>query len=74
VLDVGSSNGLYLTQLNAKLKVAADLAIPYLSNVLSHKNIMPICCDAEYLPVKLKLFDVIIISTLLNISCILSIW
>src|SRR5262245_35887531 len=57
VLDIGSSNGLYLAQLNAKMKVAADLALPYLSDILSQTNIMPICCDAEYLPVKLRLFD-----------------
>jgi uncharacterized protein YbaR (Trm112 family) len=66
VLDVGSSNGLYLKQLNAKLKVAADLALPYLNNVLLYTNIIPICCDAEYLPVKLKLFDVIIISDIIE--------
>lgn len=66
VLDIGSANGLYLRKLNARLKMAVDLAHPYLKTIQGQTSIIPICGDAEYIPIKLKLFDVIVISDVLE--------
>ncbi|MFO0773149.1 MAG: methyltransferase domain-containing protein [Nitrospiraceae bacterium] len=66
VLDIGSSNGIYLRQLNAGFKVAMDLALPYLAAIPKDADIMPVCADAETLPFKAGFFDVIIISDILE--------
>ena len=66
VLDIGSSQGLYLRRLNADLKVALDLALPYLKAVPQSANIARVCGDAEALPIKPGFFDVIILSGMLE--------
>ncbi len=66
VLDVGSSQGLYLRRLDAGLKVALDLALPYLREIPPESGIVRICADAERLPVKPGFFDVIILSDVLE--------
>ena len=65
VLDIGSSHAQYLRQLKADLKVALDIATPYLE-AASQDGIVRICGDAEYLPFRPGCFDVIIISDILE--------
>ncbi|MEX5219327.1 MAG: class I SAM-dependent methyltransferase [Nitrospira sp.] len=65
VLDIGSSHARYLGELKADVKVALDIAMPYLE-ATSKDDIIRICGDAEYLPVKAGSFDVIIISDILE--------
>jgi SAM-dependent methyltransferase len=65
VLDIGSSHARYLVELEADVKVALDIATPYLE-AASRDGIVRICGDAEYLPVKAGCFDVIIISDILE--------
>ncbi|MGH7228905.1 MAG: methyltransferase domain-containing protein [Nitrospiraceae bacterium] len=66
VLDIGSSNALYLRKLDAAFKVAFDLAVSYLAAVPKEDGIARICGDAEYLPFKAGFFDVIVISGILE--------
>ena len=66
VLDIGSAYGSYLTRLEAKCKVAVDLALPYLRTIPASSNIMRVWGDAEQLPVKLELFDIVIVSDVLE--------
>ncbi len=66
VLDIGSSDAAYLQALDADLKVALDLAHPYLTTIDSTSGIHRICADAEYLPIGNGCFDLIIISDVLE--------
>jgi len=66
VLDIGSSNGIYLRALKADFKVAFDLAYPFLAAMPGASNMQRICGDAESLPFKPGFFDVIIISDILE--------
>lgn len=66
VLDVGSSNGLYLEQMRADCKVALDISLPYLEAISPDAGIMRVCADAEKLPAAIGFFDVVIISGLLE--------
>jgi SAM-dependent methyltransferase len=66
VLDIGSSHALYLKQMRAGVKVAIDIAIPYLEAAPQDDGIVRICGDAEYLPLKVGCFDIIIISDILE--------
>lgn len=66
VLDIGSSNGIYLRQLDAAFKVAFDLAWPFLAAIPKSEGMAPVCGDAETLPFKPGFFDVIIISDILE--------
>jgi SAM-dependent methyltransferase len=66
VLDVGSAHASYLSVLEARLKVAVDLALPYLREIPVDSGIVRICGDAEYLPVRPERFDVVIISDVLE--------
>jgi uncharacterized protein YbaR (Trm112 family) len=66
VLDIGSSNGIYLRQLDAGFKVAFDLAHPFLAAIPKSEGIIPICGDAETLPFQPGFFDVIIVSDILE--------
>jgi SAM-dependent methyltransferase len=66
VLDIGSSHALYLRRMDAVVKVAFDLALPYLRAIPKESGIIPICGDAECLPFKANFFDVIIISDILE--------
>jgi SAM-dependent methyltransferase len=62
ILDIGSSNGEYLRELDADVKVALDLALPFLEAIPKETGIFPICCDAELLPIRAGYFDTIILS------------
>lgn len=66
VLDIGSSHALYLQKVQADLKVAVDIAVPYLEATSENDGIVKICGDAEYLPFKAGYFDVIIIADILE--------
>jgi uncharacterized protein YbaR (Trm112 family) len=66
VLDIGSSDAQYLAATDAKLKVALDLALPYLQAIPDDSGVLGVCADAESLPVKPGLFDVIIIAGVLE--------
>lgn len=66
VLDIGSAYGSYLTEIRAKYKVGVDIALPYLKTISLEPNTLLVCGDAEFLPVKLSLFDVVIISDVLE--------
>jgi uncharacterized protein YbaR (Trm112 family) len=66
VLDIGSANASYLSVLDAGAKVAVDLALPYLQHVPADSGIVRVCGDAEYLPVRPELFDVVVISDVLE--------
>jgi SAM-dependent methyltransferase len=66
VLDIGSSHALYLRNMNAGLRVALDLAVPYLLAIPETDSVVRICGDAEYLPLRLEFFDVIIVSDILE--------
>jgi len=66
VLDIGSSDAIYLREMDAKLKVALDLAIGYLKTIPDDAGIIPICGDAERLPVRAGIFDVVVIADVLE--------
>jgi SAM-dependent methyltransferase len=66
VLDIGSSHGLYLSQLNAGHLLAFDIAFPYLEAIPVTSGVVRICGDAEYLPFAFGFFDIIIISDILE--------
>jgi len=66
VLDIGSSDAKYLCGLEARFKVAFDLARTYLAAIPDASGIVRICGDAECLPFKPGFFDVIIISDILE--------
>lgn len=66
VLDIGSSHGLYLSEIEADFKVAFDLADTYLRAVSPDSGITPIQGDAEQLPFKPGFFDLIIIADILE--------
>jgi SAM-dependent methyltransferase len=66
VLDIGSSNALYLEKMQADLKVAMDISMPYLEAVASDGDVLRVCADAEKLPIAAGFFDVVIISGLLE--------
>lgn len=66
VLDIGSSNGTYLRELDADVRVALDLALPFLEAIPPDAGIVPLCADAERLPVRPGYFDTIILSDVLE--------
>jgi len=67
VLDVGSSYGGYLQQLDgAADRVAVDLAAPFLEAIPEDAGILKVCADAETLPFRAGQFDVIVISDVLE--------
>jgi uncharacterized protein YbaR (Trm112 family) len=66
VLDVGSSNALYLRKLDAGFKVAFDIAYPYLAAADARAADARICGDAEFLPFRPGFFDVVIVSDVLE--------
>lgn len=65
VLDIGSSHAVLLRELDAELKVAFDIAIPYLREI-DDADILRVCGDAEALPFKAGAFDVIVITDVLE--------
>ncbi len=66
VLDIGSSNGVFLNQLNADIKVAFDLSPTFLHAISKDDSIICIQGDAEELPFRPGFFDVIILSDVLE--------
>jgi len=66
VLDIGSSNALYLEQMEADFKVAMDISLPYLDAISPDSDVLRVCADAEKLPIAAGFFDVVIISGLLE--------
>ena len=66
VLDVGSSDAAYLRAMDAELRVAVDIALPYLKAVPATEGLALICADAEYLPFRPGSFDVVIVSGVLE--------
>jgi len=66
VLDIGSSDAVYLRDMDAEIKVALDLAIGYLKTIPDDAGVIPICGDAEQLPVRAGFFDVVIIADVLE--------
>ena len=66
VLDIGSSHALYLRKTEPAFKVAFDIAFPYLEAIPDSDGLLRICGDAECLPFKAGVFDVIIISDILE--------
>lgn len=66
VLDVGSSQAIYLRDIKAEFKVALDITFRYLLSIPSDTDVGRICADAEQLPIKPGFFDVIIISDILE--------
>jgi SAM-dependent methyltransferase len=65
ILDIGSSNAAYLARLQARSKVALDIAFPYLDAV-EDDRILRVCGDAETLPFRKGVFDVVVISDVLE--------
>jgi len=66
VLDVGSSDAGYLGGMEADLKVALDISLPYLEAIPPESDVMRVCADAEQLPVATGFFDLVIISGVLE--------
>jgi uncharacterized protein YbaR (Trm112 family) len=66
VLDIGSSNALFLRTLAADVKVAVDVALPYLRAIPAEADVLRVCADAEALPFSHGAFDVIVISDVLE--------
>jgi SAM-dependent methyltransferase len=66
VLDVGSSYAGYLRRLDARFKVAFDIALPYLRSIPREERLAVVCGDAEHLPFRPGAFDVIVISDVLE--------
>ena len=66
VLDVGSSSGGYLLRLHGRLRVATDIAQPFLEAVPSAAGLLRVRADAENLPFRPGAFDVVIVSDVLE--------
>jgi SAM-dependent methyltransferase len=66
VLDIGSSNAEYLLELDADKKVALDLALPFLEAIPPESDVVPVCSDAELLPVRPGYFDTVILSDVIE--------
>lgn len=66
VLDIGSSDAMYLRQMDASVKVALDIAMEYLVAIPPESRVVGICGDAERLPIKGGYFDVVIIADVLE--------
>jgi SAM-dependent methyltransferase len=66
VLEIGSSNGLFLRRIDAGFKVAFDIALPYLRVIPDTDKLAAVCGDAEKLPFRRGFFDVVILSDVLE--------
>ncbi|HEV2415046.1 MAG TPA: methyltransferase domain-containing protein [Candidatus Dormibacteraeota bacterium] len=66
VLDLGSSNAVYLEKMQADCKVALDISLPFLEAMDTSTDVFRVCGDAERLPFVPGFFDVVIISGLLE--------
>lgn len=65
ILDVGSSQGLFLKKINAKFKIAFDISFHYLKEV-DKTFMMPILGKAESIPFKNNSLDIIVCSDVLE--------
>ena len=63
VLDIGSRNGYHLSLYEPKMKVALDIDLPTLK-INKEKN--RILADARHLPIRNKLFDVVLFSEVIE--------
>jgi SAM-dependent methyltransferase len=66
VLDIGSSDATYLRRMDAKQRVALDIAVEYLVKIPEDSGVLAVCGDAEQLPIRAGYFDVVIISDVLE--------
>lgn len=66
VLDIGSSHGRYLGEVDAAFKVAFDIARTYLDVMEPAPNMLRVQGDAEFLPFKAGFFDTIILADILE--------
>ena len=66
VLDVGSSSGDYITQIDALQRTALDIAAPFLEAIPASAGVVRVCGDAENLPFRRGAFDVVIVSDVLE--------
>lgn len=66
VLDIGSSQAIYLRELAAKFKLALDIALPYLHAIPVDADIALVCGDAERLPFLPGSFEVIVVADVLE--------
>ncbi len=66
VLDVGSSTGAYLADLNAQFTVALDISLTFLRAINPVPGLQRICADAQRLPFQHGAFDVIVLSSMLE--------
>jgi SAM-dependent methyltransferase len=66
VLDIGSSHAALLQALDAQVKVAFDIALPYLREIGGDAGIHRVRGDAEALPFRPGAFDVIVLTDVLE--------
>jgi SAM-dependent methyltransferase len=66
VLDIGSSDAMYLREMDASVKVAIDIAVEYLVQIPESSGVLGVCGDAEHLPIGSGYFDVVIIADVLE--------
>lgn len=66
VVDLASSNALFLSKVDAAFKVAFDLSTTYLKAIPGSSDVIPIQGDAEDCPFMPGFFDVIIMSDVLE--------
>ncbi len=66
VLDLASSNALFLSKVDAAFKVAFDLSMTYLKTIPESSDVILIQGDAEDFPFMPGFFDVIIMSDVLE--------
>ena len=66
VIDVGSSHGGYLTQMQASRRIALDIATPFLEAIPADSGIIRIRADAETLPIAPGSVDVVVVSDVLE--------
>jgi len=66
VLDIGSSYAGYLGRLEAGQKIALDIALPFLEAIPPDSGVLRVCADAETLPIRNGVVDVVIISDVLE--------
>jgi len=64
IIDIGSSQGLFLQRINADKKIAFDISMTYLKKI--SRDLNPIRGNAEKLPFRNHVFDSIILSDIME--------